>query len=266
MSKILIRDYRDSDNNIVTKIWMEGFHEMSQGPTGSIRKMQTSILPITIFGGFGALTYLSQGPFLLSIFLVSFGVSLYTPIGSFLYSHALWQAIKAQGKQSMAPSTFHDKWLNKGTTSSSSTWDKTRTHFFVAQRSDDPSGTPIGCVGVKSVHTLHHERDARASDTPFEASIWRLSVDDRMRGEGIGRLLMQRAEKWAKETAFCNNISLITGNEDSKIFYSRIGYKPETEERALSVLQLSSGVVGFIKARMLKSRINEYKTIFRKQL
>jgi len=269
--KILIRDYRDSDNAVVTRIWMEGFHEMSKGPNGSIKKMQTSLWPIAVFGGLGALSYIARGPYFLSIFLVGFGVSLYTPIGSFLYSHAFWQAIKAQAKQSMAESTFHEKWMNNGggstsSSTSSTTWDKSRTHFFVAQLSDDPTGTPIGCVGIKSVHTLHHERDTKAQDMPFEASIWRLSVDDSMRGEGIGRLLMQSAEKWAKDVAGCKNMTLITGNEDSKVFYTRVGYKPESEERALAVLQLPSGLVGFFKARILKSRLYEYKTIFRKQL
>ena len=262
----IIRDYRDSDNILITKIWMEGFHEMCQGPNGSIKKMQTSFWPISIFGSLGTLVYIFQGPITISTLFIAFGISLYTPIGSYMYSAALWQAIKAQGKKSMAVSTFHSIWLNPGNNViKTAEWDKTRTHFFVAQRSDDPLGIPVGCVGVKSIHTLHHEKDTLALDTPNEASIWRLSVDSNLRGSGIGRLLMSSAEKWAKEHG-CKNMSLITGNEDSKIFYQKIGYKTETEERALSVLQLSNGILGFIKKRMLKVRLYDYRTIFRKQI
>jgi ribosomal protein S18 acetylase RimI-like enzyme len=64
-----------------------------------------------------------------------------------------------------------------------------------------------------------------------EASVWRLAVDHNARKMGIGKKLMQEVEYYAK-TKNCNNVSLITGNEQSKAFYKKIGYEYESIDRA----------------------------------
>ena len=77
---------------------------------------------------------------------------------------------------------------------------------------------------------------------------------------------MAAAEGFARRSG-CRHVSLITGNEDSKKFYASIGYGIETEPRAREVLfgRGPLGVLGFVKARVLKARIGE-RNIWHKEL
>lgn len=59
------------------------------------------------------------------------------------------------------------------------------------------------------------------------AEIGGLVVDERMRGQGIGRMLMDAAEAWAlrcgyDEVRLRSNIA----REDAHTFYERLGYEP----------------------------------------
>ena len=68
---------------------------------------------------------------------------------------------------------------------------------------------------------------------------------------------MEAAEGFARRSG-CEHMTLITGNEESKLFYERIGYKLETEPRARAALFGDGpplGVLGFVKARVLKARL-----------
>jgi ribosomal protein S18 acetylase RimI-like enzyme len=66
---------------------------------------------------------------------------------------------------------------------------------------------------------------------PFEASVFRLAVDKDYRKIGLGKTLMETVEHYAKKNN-CKNVTLITGNLQSKKFYKRIGYTNESLERA----------------------------------
>lgn len=80
---------------------------------------------------------------------------------------------------------------------------------------------------------------------------------------------MATAEGWAAEQG-CSHVSLITGNLDSQRFYFKIGYSVESEERARRVLfgpsGTPAGLMGMVKARMLKGRLEVRKSILSKQL
>lgn len=66
-----------------------------------------------------------------------------------------------------------------------------------------------------------------ALEKPPEAVVQALVVDDAARGAGLGRLLMQAAERWAAEQGFAS-VALGThvAREDAKAFYARLGYAP----------------------------------------
>jgi GNAT superfamily N-acetyltransferase len=86
--------------------------------------------------------------------------------------------------------------------------------LFVAEMSDGPAiGFVHVYVGLQVV-----------SDS--EATIGELVVDKDYRSRGIGRLLMQRAEEWArkKECSALRVNSNVVRNE-AKVFYDRLGFE-----------------------------------------
>lgn len=64
-----------------------------------------------------------------------------------------------------------------------------------------------------------------ALEKPPEAVVQALVVDAAARGTGLGRLLMEAAERWAAEQGFA---SVVLGTnverEDARAFYARLGY------------------------------------------
>mmetsp|Transcript_13200 Transcript_13200/g.19216 ORF Transcript_13200/g.19216 Transcript_13200/m.19216 type:complete len:187 (+) Transcript_13200:186-746(+) len=73
----------------------------------------------------------------------------------------------------------------------------------------------IGLVGVKKGAK---EQEAASDDDASIASIWRLSVSEAYRGQGVAEKLMLEAEKWAKENQ-CHSMTLNTMNPIASKFY-----------------------------------------------
>jgi len=115
--------------------------------------------------------------------------------------------------------------------------------FWVA----DVDGAVAGCVGVvdgpahkaasyaNGAQTKEQADAAEAAggDTAAPAaaprkvaSIWRLTVSEQFRKFGLGRLLMDEAEKFLKEGGY-TDISLLAGHIGSQIFYDRLKYTRE---------------------------------------
>jgi len=90
---------------------------------------------------------------------------------------------------------------------------------FVAEA---PDGKIAGWVHIFGYHVL--EADPRAE-------VAGLVVDAAQRGSGIGRLLMQHAEQWAREqgyTAVTLRSNIV--RHEAHVFYQRIGYAmPKTQ-------------------------------------
>jgi GNAT superfamily N-acetyltransferase len=72
---------------------------------------------------------------------------------------------------------------------------------------------------------LVHVFARAALEKPVEAVVQSLVVDDRARGAGIGRTLMDRAEGWARARGLAS-VALYTTvtRADARAFYARLGY------------------------------------------
>ena len=92
-----------------------------------------------------------------------------------------------------------------------------------AARQDSPRPGLAGWVHVFVEHTV--ESDATAE-------IGGLVVGESWRGAGIGRLLMERAERWARE-AGCGSVTVRSNviRERAHAFYERLGYKLVKSQR-----------------------------------
>ncbi len=66
----------------------------------------------------------------------------------------------------------------------------------------------------------------------LQAEIGGLVVDEGYRQRGIGRLLMEWAEQWAREKG-CGTVHLRSNivREDARVFYERIGYSDVKTQR-----------------------------------
>jgi len=80
-------------------------------------------------------------------------------------------------------------------------------------------GTDV--IGLATVHLRHALNHA----TPL-AQLSLLVVDERIRGKGVGRMLVGAAEVWARERG-CRRIIVTTAlhRSDAHVFYEHIGYK-----------------------------------------
>jgi GNAT superfamily N-acetyltransferase len=80
----------------------------------------------------------------------------------------------------------------------------------------------VGCVGVKVGTDIEKQESGSVV-----ASIWRLSVDERARRQGVGMALMCAAEDWARQQG-CSSMSLKSANKIAAKFYvEKAGYKEE---------------------------------------
>jgi len=58
------------------------------------------------------------------------------------------------------------------------------------------------------------------------ASVWRLTVTEKSRNLGLGRILMDVSEKWLAEHGY-TDVSLLAGHIGSQKFYDKLGYTRE---------------------------------------
>lgn len=82
----------------------------------------------------------------------------------------------------------------------------------------DSAGEAIGLATVHVRHTINHA-------API-AQLTLLVVDEAKRGRGVGRLLVEAAERWAHERG-CHRIVVTTAlqRSDAHSFYERLGYR-----------------------------------------
>ena len=211
----------------------------------SHRKLLTSPYPLlwgTLWVLLGRHCYVTYQAPLLGVSLSLLGTWIYLPIiGPIIFSTLFYYVIKLQKFGSPTPST----------------------PYMVAELDNNV----VGCVCVRMKHTCYREASKGVEEPAGEASVWRLSVEPSVRKHGVGRALMEAAEAYAVEH-HAKHMSLITGNEQSRKFYQRLGYTDETEARAKRVLfgptLQPSTLVGAMRAQSLKGRLAS--TIMSKEL
>lgn len=252
-SSILVRTLTPRDHALVVPMWQQGFLEM--WPHIQARLCRSWLIH-GIVGSLVAAGLLTRSKVCFGLSL-AFGAFIHSAASGWILRKLLWQGVLRETARDMAEPRIYEKYLSPG-----------HSTFLVAE---NERGEILGCVAVLCLHTLHKEARAGVPPMPGEASIWRLSVQPSARRLGVGRRLMAEAEAWARANG-CRHISLVTGNADSQRFYTRLGYGPETVERARRVLfgersPWSYGPVAWLKAAMLHSRLSPGShTVFMKPL
>jgi len=100
--------------------------------------------------------------------------------------------------------------------------DKTNRVMLVAEKIS-PESPPqlVGCCGViRGTDSSPKEIDEK--ETTF--SIWKMSVDEKCQGKGVGGKLMKEAEKWTKANGGIK-LRAVTTNPIASKFYQKHGYE-----------------------------------------
>ena len=123
-------------------------------------------------------------------------------------------------------------------------WAGTDRCMFVAVL----AGEVVGCCGVK----LGKAEGGPVLPLPAEGgdstvcSVWRVSVAQPVRRQGVGAALMARSEAWGREAGVAQ-LWLVTGNPLASQFYQKVGYRKVGWTEALApwhVKELQGGGSG----------------------
>lgn len=107
----------------------------------------------------------------------------------------------------------------------------------------------VGCVGVK----VGTDIEKQESSSVTVASIWRLSVDERVRRQGVGMALMCAAEDWARQQG-CTSMCLESANKIAAKFYvDKAGYKEEPFPMDESLFHHYAGLVMKYKKSLVEN-------------
>jgi len=204
MTAALVRPYAPADYAPVVAIWQAGFRELA--PYLHRDLTSTPLLVATLLAS--ATAGFLGSPAAAGAMLAS-ALALRTPLGLWLAGRLLDGGIDRETRRDMTPAALETTWMTPGVSA-----------FFVAEL----DGRVVGCVGVLAKHTLYKEATGGvASSGAGDASLWRLSVDSRLRRQGVGHALVAAAEAWGAAHG-CTRVSLVCGNPRSKRAYHRLGY------------------------------------------
>jgi ribosomal protein S18 acetylase RimI-like enzyme len=235
-ARLKVRLIEPADVPEVYRIWKLGFMELSNDLYDIAVLEQGYKLHLIMFGLMAAVGLV--GFFLVGLPLYAAvvvwstlfaldrltPVKFYTAIGRFGMRIVLSRIAESEGQDSMSTFPAISKyWLQPD---------------FSALWVADLDGQPVGCVACRLQHTIFETEaeDSNAANRTPEASIWRLSVNTQIRQCGIGRLLMDHAERWARDHG-ATHMSLMTANKASQAFYRRLQYTTETPDRLEAILQ-----------------------------
>ena len=96
------------------------------------------------------------------------------------------------------------------------------------KQTDQPTATfiaELNSVPLGFIHVRTH-RDGISGETA--GTIPLLAVSPKSQGLGVGKMLVEKSEKWAKEQG-CRllHLEVFANNEKAAGFYGKIGFKPE---------------------------------------
>ena len=105
--------------------------------------------------------------------------------------------------------------------------DKGNRCLLVAQRKCfdanlEESGI-VGCIAV--IRGTDSKVEANTSEEKSTFSVWKMSVAEECRRQGIGRKLLEAGEKWAADNG-CKKMKIVTANPIASQFYMSQDYKP----------------------------------------
>jgi GNAT superfamily N-acetyltransferase len=103
-------------------------------------------------------------------------------------------------------------------------------------------------LNEKLVVALMHLEIRYLLVSSFKVQISALIVDERMRGQGIGKKLLTYAENWTKNCGF-KDIFLYSNivKDESHTFYMKYGYQNSKDSKMFSKILDRNGVQGDIK-------------------
>jgi GNAT superfamily N-acetyltransferase len=252
IDKVSIRTYTAADYNETIPIWQRGFYELY--PYTPLQVLDHNPLAFAI--GLASSIALWWMEYYICMYLVLAMTLLFTSIvGRTVGRSVFWLAILLETTQTMRDM---QAWSVAGF-----------SHFWVAEY----QGHIVGCVGIKGHHTLFKERRVPNTDKQqqYEASVWRLSVHEKARRLGVGKMLMNAAEQWAIDNGY-RHVSLVTGNPQSQQFYARLSYEVESLERAKTVIfgardaPTTTSIGDRFKYAMLIRRLTKRKSILVKHV
>jgi GNAT superfamily N-acetyltransferase len=97
---------------------------------------------------------------------------------------------------------------------------------------ESAEGTPVGLVYLEQQLDYYRRPHGHVSV---------LAVAAEAEGKGVGRLLLEAAEHWAREQALgMLTLNVFVGNGRARGVYERLGYVPETVRYAKTLKEPSS--------------------------
>ena len=90
------------------------------------------------------------------------------------------------------------------------------TELFIAER----DGTSVGCLLMWTLEDYFSQQ--------WHAHVSVIAVSKAAEGHGVGRALMDHAERWARDRGHaCVTLSVFEGNGRAQALYERVGYSTE---------------------------------------
>ncbi len=167
-------------------------------------------------------------------------VVLKTVMGHFLEQYGE-NAMKPEGDVGPEGRNLVDAWMNQN--------DRIMLVAMDASTEVD-SLVIVGCIGVKVGKDMTKQEPGSTV-----ASVWRMSVEEMFRRQGIGLSLMHAAEEWARNQG-CKTMVLETTNKIAAQFYLKAEYREEPYPKEQSILHHYMGLVKMYK-KSLDVVVNE---------
>lgn len=144
------------------------------------------------------------------------------PIMRYSLEHYGNEAMKTAGDVGPEGVNLVERWMAKV--------DRTMLVACCVDSDDGSESKCIGCIGVKIGGDMEKEEPGSTV-----ASVWRMSVEESTRRQGVGLKLLRAAEEWAREHQ-CKTMVLETTNKIAAQFYTvKAGYQEESFPKERSV-------------------------------
>ena len=145
------------------------------------------------------------------------------PLMEYLLAKYSEDAMKPEGDIGPEGNNLLDIWLSKSD----------RTMLVACQ-----DNKCIGCIGVKVGEDMNKQEPGSTL-----GSVWRMSVEESHRRQGVGLMLINAAEDWARQQR-CTAMILETTNKIAAKFYTeKAGYREEPFPKERSMILHYTGIL-----------------------